>query len=378
MWRVLSFKTIISQNLKDTPLSLFVHPQLSVIPLVAYTNDKTWEEAKERFEEMLKKSFQEIYRVLKPGGIATIVYTHKSTSGWETLINSLLDSGLVVTASWPIDTEMKARLRAKESAALASSIYFVARKVERNETGWLNDVKEEIKRHIHHKLDRLWQQGISGADFRIAAIGSAIEIFGKYEKVMDYEGNVIRADVLLDFVRDIVADYVIRQILHDGIAGEISPLTKFYLSWRYDYQDKKVHFDDARKLAASTGIDIAREWNKGFIKKDKEFISILGPNERTPKEIGDTNELINILHLTLNLWKEGKREDMNKVLLDSGWGGKDAFYRVAQAISETFPKDSKSKEKQWLDGFLSGKEKIICDVKKSGQKQLNLFINGGK
>jgi hypothetical protein len=34
MWRVLSFKTIISQNLKDTPLSLFVHPQLSVIPLI--------------------------------------------------------------------------------------------------------------------------------------------------------------------------------------------------------------------------------------------------------------------------------------------------------------------------------------------------------
>jgi hypothetical protein len=32
MWRVLSFKTIISQNLKDTPLSLSVHPQLSVIP----------------------------------------------------------------------------------------------------------------------------------------------------------------------------------------------------------------------------------------------------------------------------------------------------------------------------------------------------------
>jgi hypothetical protein len=34
MWRVLSFKTIISQNLKDTPLSLSVHPQLSVIPQV--------------------------------------------------------------------------------------------------------------------------------------------------------------------------------------------------------------------------------------------------------------------------------------------------------------------------------------------------------
>ncbi|GFP36012.1 hypothetical protein HKBW3S43_01800, partial [Candidatus Hakubella thermalkaliphila] len=263
-----------------------LYPDLFSTPLtpkskeiVAYTNERSWEEAKEHFEANLKKSFQEIYRVLKPDGIATIVYTHKSTSGWETLINSLLDSGLVVKASWPIDTEMKARLRAKESAALASSIYFVVRKMKREETGWYNEVREEIKKHIYQKLERLWQEGISGADFFIAGIGSAIEIFGKYEKVMDYEGNIIRADKLLEFVREIVTDYAVRQILHNGIAGELSPLTRFYLLWRWTYQEAKVLFDNARKLAQSTGIDLTREWNKGFIIKDKEFIKVLGPQE---------------------------------------------------------------------------------------------------
>jgi len=131
--------------------------------IVAYTHDKSWEEAKEFFESNLKKSFQEIQRVLKPGGIATIVYTHKSTAGWETLINSLLDSGLVVTASWPIHTEMAERLRAQESAALASSVYFVARKIEREKIGWYNEVREEIKKHLHQKLESLWQ---GGDDFR--------------------------------------------------------------------------------------------------------------------------------------------------------------------------------------------------------------------
>jgi len=89
------------------------------------------EEGKRRFEALLLQSFREIHRVLKPNGIAVIVYAHKSTSGWETLINSLLDSNLVVTGAWPINTEMQARLRAKESAVLASSIYIVARKMER-------------------------------------------------------------------------------------------------------------------------------------------------------------------------------------------------------------------------------------------------------
>ena len=345
-----------------------LYPDLFSTPLtpksreiVAYTHNKSWEEAKSYFEENLKKSFQEIYRVLKPNGIITIVYTHKSTSGWEVLINSLLDSGLVVTASWPIHTEMKARLRAKESAALASSIYFVARKIERKETGWYNEVKEEIKKHIYEKLERLWQEGISGADYFISAIGSAIEIFGKYKKVMDFEGNIIRADKLVDFVREIVTDYAVRQILHNGIAGELSPLTRLYLLWRWTYQEAKAHFDDARKLAQSTGIDLAKEWNKGFIKKDKEFIKILGPHERDIKEFKKTKELIDVLHYVLILWKEGKRKDMKEVLRDSGFGQKDAFYRVAQAISETLPLESK--EKKLLDGFLSGKKRIISEMK---------------
>ena len=353
-----------------------LYPELFSTPLtpkskeiVAYTNDKTWEEAKALFEDNLKKSFQEIYRVLKPNGITTIVYSHKSTSGWETLINSLLDSGLVITASWPIHTEMKARLRARESAALASSIYFVARKMERKDTGWLNEVKEEIKRYIYEKLERLWQEGISGADYYIAAIGSAIEIFGKYEKVMDYEGNVIRADKLLDFVRNVVTDYAVRQILHNGIAGELSPLTKFYILWRWTYKEASVLFDDARKLAQSTGIGLVKEWNKGFIKKDKEFISVLGPHEREeelalmPNTQSSMPELIDVLHRVLILWKGGKRDEMKEVLAETGWGNKDAFYRVAQAISETLPLESK--EKKLLDGFLSGKERLINEVKQT-------------
>jgi len=355
-----------------------LYPDLFSTPLtpkskeiVAYTNERSWEEAKEYFEENLKKSFQEIYRVLKPDGIATIVYTHKSTWGWEALINSLLDSNLVVKASWPIDTEMKARLRAKESAALASSIYFVCRKMKREETGWYNEVKEEIKKHIYQKLERLWQEGISGADFFIAGIGSAIEIFGKYEKVMDYEGNIIRADKLIEFVRELVTDYAVRQILHNGIAGELSPLTRFYLLWRWTYQEAKVEFDDARKLAQSAGIDLANEWNKGFIIKDKEFIRVLGPQERNLKELEDSKELIDVLHYVLLLWKEERREDMKKVLSDTGFGNKDAFYRVAQAISETLPNDSK--EKKLLDGFLSGKEKLLREIKEAHIKEGGLF-----
>src|SRR5207245_10641140 len=79
--------------------------------------------AKIFYEDQLKQSFKEFCRFLRPNGIVVLVFAHKSTAAWESLINSILDSGLVVTAAWPINTELKVRLVAKESAALASSIY---------------------------------------------------------------------------------------------------------------------------------------------------------------------------------------------------------------------------------------------------------------
>ena len=355
------------------------YPELFSTPLtpkkneiVAYsTGPGGWEEGKVFFETMLKKSFQEIHRVLKPNGAAVIVYAHKSTAGWETLINSLLDSGLIMTGAWPLNTEMGSRLRASESAALASSIYIIARKMARQPTGFYPQVKTELNQYLSQKLERLWQEGISGSDFFIAAIGSAIEVFGKYEKVMDYEGTVIRADRLLQDVRLIVTDFAVRQILHNGFAGEISDLTRFYVLFRWNYGAARVQFDEARKLAQSCGIDLAREWHRpGFIKKEKEFIRVLGPQDRRQDAFKNPTEFIDVLHKVLLLWEKSQRNEMVTLLQQTGYGQREAFYRVAQAISECLPNDNK--EKKLLDGFLSGRERLKNEMQKE-LKQERLF-----
>ena len=349
-----------------------LYPELFSPPLTPKKNEITemagWDSKryaykdKNFFEENLKKSFQEICRVLKSNGIAVIVYAHKSTEGWETLINSLLDSGLIITGAWPLYTEMATRLRANESAILNSSIYIVARKMEREPTGFYNEVKEEIRVHLNAKLHRLWEEGLSGADFFIAAIGSAIEIFGKYEKVMNFEGEIIRADRLLDEVREIATDYAVRQILQNGFAGEISDLTRFYVLWRWEYKEARVRFDDARKLAQSCGVDLAREWGgRSFVVKEKAFIRVLGPQSREMDDLRNTRELIDVLHRVLLLWEKGQRNELIDVLAESGYGESEAFYRVAQAISETL--STESKEKQLLDGFLAGRERVREEIR---------------
>jgi len=346
-------------GLLSTPLT----PKVNEI--VTYSNlEGGLEAGKQFFEDNLKIAFQEMQRVLRPDCIATIVYAHKSTEGWETVINALLDSGLVITGAWPINTEMPNRMRASESAALASSIYIVARKSKRQSTGFYNDVRTELNQYLDAKLHRLWEEGIGGGDFFIAAIGSAIEVFGKYEQVMDYEGNIVRADRLLEEVRAIATNYAVKQILHDDFATEVSPIARFYVLWRWNYGEALVPFDEANKLAHSCGLDLSLQFGKnGFIKKEKEFARLLGPQGRKLDDLDDPRDMIDVMHKALLLWEKGQRGEMVKALADRGFGKSEAFYRVAQAISETLPLESK--EKKLLDGFLAGRDRVQEEVEKS-------------
>ncbi len=309
------------------------------------------------FEKKIKDVFYEIFRLLNPNGIVIVVYAHKTTAGWEVLINSLLDSQLLITAAWPINTELSTRTRSQESAALASSIYIIARKIKKQPTAFYIDVKKELNEYLPQKLDRLWNEGISGADFFIAGIGASIEVFGKYESVMDYEGNIIRADKLLADVRTIVTDYAVKKILHNGFAEGISDLTRYYILFRWQFGAAKAPFDEANKLAHSVHIDLADYWNtKSFIKKEKEFVRVAGPMQRDYDDLKGSRELIDVLHLALKYWEASRKEEMYRLLNETGYGKKDVFYRVAQAVSETLPNDAK--EKKLLDGFLTGRQTI--------------------
>jgi adenine-specific DNA methylase len=73
------------------------------------------------FEDTMAKAFAEGRRVLREDGIGSVVFAHKTTEGWEALLSGMIRGGWTITGSWPISTEMATRLRARDSAALATS-----------------------------------------------------------------------------------------------------------------------------------------------------------------------------------------------------------------------------------------------------------------
>ncbi|MCX8012513.1 MAG: DNA methylase, partial [Desulfobacterota bacterium] len=104
------------------------------------------------------------------------------------------------------------------------------------------------------------------------------------------------------------------------------------------------------------GIEITEHWGNGFIKKEKEFISVLDARDRGNNflERGKFKNMIDVLHAGLLYWEKNKRKEISNLLEETGNLHNNAFWQVAQAISEVLPEGDK--EKQMLQGFLYGRE----------------------
>lgn len=347
---------------------------LEVVQL-AERNPKYSFKTRQFFEGGLTESFREIRRTLVPGGIATIVFAHKTTVAWETMLDSLVNAGLVVTASWPIHTEMKVRLRAAASAALASSIYMVCRKSEREKVGFYSEIQPRIKERVETKLQQFWNEGIVGGDFFISAIGPGMEIFSQYERVEKLSGEQVTTAELLDYIRSVSTDFVVRKLLEDVTSAKIDNESDFYLAYRWTYLDNTVEYDDARKLASASGASLEDLWGPGgFVKKGGSKISVLGPKDR--EKVGSIQNMVDVMHKCLLLWEKGKKEEIADLLARTGFREDPAFRQFCQAVAECLLEGNK--EKQLLEGFLMsiGDYARLKVKARKNQKDLRQFGGG--
>jgi len=354
-----------------------LHPDLFATPLTPKAEEivqeparhnRNKDEAKKFYQLMMSKSFKEMNRVLNSSGVATIVFAHKSTSAWETLINALINSGLVPTASWPVHTERKMRLRGRESAALASSFFLTCRKREGNKEAYFKDIRKELEERIKERLEHFWSQGIKGADFFISAIGPAVEIYGKYAKVKKLSGEELKASELLEHVRRYVTEYALGRILKGIKLEHIDPVTRFYILWRWTYNGQEIEYDDARILSQAVGVELEKLWGKGnVVQKSGSKIKVLSPQDRKIEEIKDRHPmiLIDALHKACLLWHAERGKELENFLSSTGYLNNPVFWETVQALSELLPLGDK--EKMMIQGLL-----LKAPVVTSEERQITL------
>lgn len=177
------------------------------------------------YERELTKAFAEGRRVLHPGGVGVIVFASKTTASWEAILQAVVDAGWTITGSWPIDTEMAARVAAQGQARLASSIHLVVRPRAltpspspsgRGEVGDWRDVLQELPARIHAWMPRLAEEGVVGADAIFACLGPALEIFSRYDRVERASGEQLTLSDYLEYVWAAVANEALALVFAGG------------------------------------------------------------------------------------------------------------------------------------------------------------------
>jgi putative DNA methylase len=218
----------------------------------------TTSEASSFYETLMTESFHQARRVLKSKGPMVIVYAHKTTAGWATLVDALQDSGFVVTEAWPLDTEMVGGMRA-DTASLASSIFLVARRREGEETGsYERDVRPDLQKIVRERVERLWAQGVTGADLVIACVGAGLRAFTRYACVEYANGEPVPADSFLAEVEGVVLETLLEKLFGVSQAGvgSVDPITRFYVLYRYAYRHATIDAGEAIVFAYPQHVEL--------------------------------------------------------------------------------------------------------------------------
>lgn len=330
----------------------------------------------EFYERELAKAFADGRRVVRPSGIATIVFASKTTASWEAILKAVVDSGWIITASWPIDTEREARISAQGQARLASSVHLVCRPrenpdgaVRTHEIGDWRDVLQELPRRIHEWMPRLAQEGVVGADAIFSCLGPALEIFSRYSRVEKPNGDQVLLKEYLEHVWAAVSKEAISMIFAGADTAGFEQDARLTAMWLWtlspglsngdsvkegepedneeDTDDKPTHtaklagfaleYDAARKIAQGLGAHL--ELLTNVVEVKGETARLLPVAERTKTLFGKEGtespsaKRKKSAQLSLpGLLEELEQEDSGWTLQDTAKPGSTSLDRLHQAM----------------------------------------------
>ena len=275
------------------------------------------------FEKTMAEAFAEGRRILHEGGVGSVVFAHKTTEGWEALLSGMIQGGWTITGSWPIATERGSRLRARDSAALATSVHLVCRPLPADAPvgDWAN-VLRELPERVGNWMQRLQGQGVRGADLVFACVGPALEIYSRYSGVETADGREVALSEYLEKVWEVVGREALEQVLgtaeaqaRNGAADaleEDARLTALFLwtmqstgenpasdsgdgekdededeSPRKKVAGYNLPFDVARRFAQPLGIHL-EDWEKRVIDTQKGVVRLMPVMERGKQLFGES------------------------------------------------------------------------------------------
>ncbi len=267
------------------------------------------EKAKKFYEEMMEQVLKEAWRVLKPNSPLVLIYAHKTTAGWSTLVSALRKTGFIVQEAWPVEMERKDRKQAYQASVLTSNIFIVARKREKCKVGsYENDVYPQLEEIVKERVNTLFSEGITGADLVIACVGAGLKAFTQFERVEYANGEEVTSEKYLNIVEGLVLETILEKLFGISRKGvsEVDAPTRFYVLWRYTYGKMRVNAGEAIVFAYPQGVELdgplgLSSGRNPLLEKERNKYRLRDYSERGMDEkLGlDGKPIIDVLHRIL-------------------------------------------------------------------------------
>jgi putative DNA methylase len=200
--------------------------------------------AKSFFETGLGRVFHKIYEQQSRAYPLTVYYALKQTeddqndagevdetssrisTGWETILQSLISEGFQINGTWPIRTERGVRSVSLGTNALASSIVLVCRPRPKNaNVASRRDLLTALKKELPDALRAMQKGNIAPVDLAQAAIGPGMAVFSRYAKVLEADGSPMSVRTALSLINNALDEVLAEQ------EGEFDADTRWAVAW---------------------------------------------------------------------------------------------------------------------------------------------------
>jgi putative DNA methylase len=339
--------------------------------------------AEQDYENKMAAAFREMYRVLHPDGVLTVMFTHKRVEAWDTLASALIGAGFTIKASWPVHTESEHSLHQAKKNAAASTILLVCRKRHPGGAGhprpavasedatssggiasgvtsssdgpvWWDDIQGRVRRTAREKAIEYAAQGIGGVDLYISTFGPTLSVISEQWPVLTSEVDpttgqpkALRPETALDLAREEVVRLRKEGLLagRRGGAIEFDPVTDWYLMAWDAFQAEEFPFDEARKLAIALGLEVQDDLmnTKRLVRKKGQYVVLQQPIERRKKGMVDPEmaffeHLIDALHTAMLIYAEDGAGACDVFLQNRGLKRDTTFRAGLQAMINAIPR----------------------------------------
>lgn len=196
-----------------------------------------------------------------------------TSAGWASFLQAIVDSGLLIDGTWPLDTEKKGRTRDIGTNALASSILLSCRR--RPPAAAITDragFTSALRRELPDAIAMIRNAGISPVDMQQSVIGPGMGVFTRFAEVLDDDDQALPVKTALVIINRVW------QEIDSELLATFDAETQVALAWFASYGF------DTRTSGELIGIATAKDTAIGTLFASGVFQNLHGKAALTPRD----------------------------------------------------------------------------------------------